>query len=343
LNPTIVSIVDKIYRAVRAYVLCLVRTLQYNIIRRKRKSNVSHRAETSIVPGTRDMWRGRDFACFVARAGSLTARQVPSRRVDVPGTSRNTWNAAWRSSPEFRVSGIRGNVHTFFPSGGRSLARDPGLTGTPPPPRGVRGFASPDTTSENAFERAEKAIITAYGPDRPGLVSSLAKSVLDAGGNVENTRVARLGDDCNVMMLVSFADSSPEKRRTFAQKAEEIPGLIVKVRPTTSGKSRGRDAGSDAFPDTSRWRRIFLHGTDFKGLLHAVTSYLGEERINIETLNTDTQRAPFGDDELFTMEAVIEIGPDVSLARFKKTMDRLKRRLGVDIVVSEHESHRDSE
>ena len=58
------------------------------------------------------------------------------------------------------------------------------------------------------------------------------------------------------------------------------------------------------------------------GSLHAVTSYLGAERINIETLNTDSQRAPFGDDDLFTMEAVIEIGPDVSLAKFKKTMDR---------------------
>ena len=170
-------------------------------------------------------------------------------------------------------------------------------------------------------------------------MSSLAKTVLDAGGNVENTRMARLGHDFNVMMLVSFADSSPEERKTFARVAEEIPGLTVKVRPTT--KRSRRDASDEVPQDTSRWRRVFLHGTDFKGSLHAVTSYLGEERINIETLNTDTQRAPFGEDDLFTMEAVIEIGPDVSLAKFKKTMDRLKRRLGVDIVISEHESHRE--
>jgi glycine cleavage system regulatory protein len=78
-----------------------------------------------------------------------------------------------------------------------------------------------------------------------------------------------------------------------------------------------------------------------KNSLHAVTSYLGEENINIETLNTDTTHAPFGEDHLFTMEAVIEIGPNVSLSKFKQTMDKLKRRLGVDIVISEHESHRD--
>jgi len=259
------------------------------------------------------MWHRRDLARFVARAGFLAVRRAASRGCLIPASSRH---AAWRSSPE----------------------RSPFRT-SPQETRGFRGFATQDA-QDDPFASAEKAIITAYGPDRPGLVSSLAKTVLDAGGNVENTRMARLGDDCNVMMLVSFADSSPVERRAFARVAEEIPGLTVKVRPTASGVKR--DArGEELMPDTSRWRRVFLHGTDFKGSLHAVTSYLGAERINIETLNTDSQRAPFGDDDLFTMEAVIEIGPDVSLAKFKKTMDRLKRKLGVDIVISEHESHRE--
>ena len=243
-------------------------------------------------------------------------RRAVSRGCETPASSRHARYAAWRSSPESSL--VRGNR---------------------PAARGFRGFATQDGGTDDPFASAEKAIITAYGPDRPGLVSSLAKTVLDAGGNVENTRMARLGDDCNVMMLVSFADSSPEERRAFARVAEEIPGLTVKVRPTASGVQR--NARDEVAPDTSRWRRVFLHGTDFKGSLHAVTSYLGAERINIETLNTDSQRAPFGDDDLFTMEAVIEIGPDVSLAKFKKTMDRLKRKLGVDIVISEHESHRE--
>ena len=264
------------------------------------------------------MWHRHDLARFVARAGSIAVRRAASRGCDPPAWSTRARHAAWSSRDAFSL--VRGIRPASF--------------------RGFRGFATQDGGTDDPFASAEKAIITAYGPDRPGLVSSLAKTVLDAGGNVENTRMARLGDDCNVMMLVSFADSSPVERRAFARVAEEIPGLTVKVRPTASGVKR--DArGEELMPDTSRWRRVFLHGTDFKGSLHAVTSYLGAERINIETLNTDSQRAPFGDDDLFTMEAVIEIGPDVSLAKFKKTMDRLKRKLGVDIVISEHESHRE--
>ena len=47
--------------------------------------------------------------------------------------------------------------------------------------------------------------------------------------------------------------------------------------------------------------------------------------------------APFGDEDLFTIDAVIEIGPDTSLVRFKKSIERLEKKLGVDIVVSDHE------
>lgn len=62
------------------------------------------------------------------------------------------------------------------------------------------------------------------------------------------------------------------------------------------------------------------------------------EGINIEMLNTDTQPAPFDqNDALFTIDAVIEIGPDTSLTKFKRSMDRLQQKLGVDIEISEHE------
>lgn len=58
-------------------------------------------------------------------------------------------------------------------------------------------------------------------------------------------------------------------------------------------------------------------------------------------LNTATQPAPFDtDEELFTIDAVIEIGPDTSLANFKRSMDKLQQKLGVDIQISDHEDVR---
>ena len=188
------------------------------------------------------MWLRNDLARFAARAGSLAVRNASVRCGEVPATRGVC--TAWRS---FEMQLIQSRFR-----GSPAVAIPPGLR---------RQFSTTDNNDIDHFASAEKAIITAYGPDRPGLVSSLAKSVLTCGGNVENTRMARLGDDCNVMMLVSFADSTPEERVKFARDAQEIPGLTVKVRPT---KSNGRGLSSGPI-DTSRWRRVFLHGTDFKG------------------------------------------------------------------------------
>ena len=177
-----------------------------------------------------------------------------------------------------------------------------------------------------------KYIVNAYGPDRPGLVSALAKALIDAKGNIETTRMARLGDECNITMLVSFTEQTKEEAEAFERAAGEIPGLRGTVRRT-----RTRHRRDEEEVDRSRWRRIFLQGPDFPGLVYQMTNYLASEGINVETLNTDTQPAPFGDEDLFTIDAVIEIGPDTSLVRFKKSIERLEKKLGVDIVVSDHE------
>ena len=229
-----------------------------------------------------------------------------------------------------RLAAASASASSTAPDASRAFPSSPSCSGLSHLP--VRRWHGKSDVGE------EKHIITAYGPDRPGLVSSLAKAVFDAKGNVENTRMARLGNDCNVMMLVSFANANAEDHRAFAQAADEIPGLTVKVRPTHHPPSpypapgRGHLAMAPRLPPRHRLP---------PGLAYQMTSFLASNGINIEMMNTDTQPSPFGDDELFTIDAVIEIQPDVSLREFKRSMDRLKKKLGVDIVISDHESHRD--
>ena len=123
-----------------------------------------------------------------------------------------------------RLAAASASASSTAPDASRAFPSSPSCSGLSHLP--VRRWHGKSDVGE------EKHIITAYGPDRPGLVSSLAKAVFDAKGNVENTRMARLGNDCNVMMLVSFANANAEDHRAFAQAADEIPGLTVKVRPT---------------------------------------------------------------------------------------------------------------
>ncbi len=47
-------------------------------------------------------------------------------------------------------------------------------------------------------------VVTASGPDGPGIVARLSKRVLDTGGNIELSRMARLAGEFTILMLVTF-------------------------------------------------------------------------------------------------------------------------------------------
>ena len=47
-------------------------------------------------------------------------------------------------------------------------------------------------------------MVTASGPYRPGIVARLSKRVVDCGGDVEVSRMARLASEFSNLMLVTF-------------------------------------------------------------------------------------------------------------------------------------------
>lgn len=63
---------------------------------------------------------------------------------------------------------------------------------------GAQGLSSFFPTSSSlgsslaSHPAVRQLVVTAVGPDRPGLVSNLTKRVLESGGNVEESRMARL-------------------------------------------------------------------------------------------------------------------------------------------------------
>ena len=65
-------------------------------------------------------------------------------------------------------------------------------------------------------------VLTAVGPDRPGLVNALASLIRDAGANIEDSRMAILGGEFAVILLIRLAgcrrarqgDRCPDGART---------------------------------------------------------------------------------------------------------------------------------
>ncbi len=167
-------------------------------------------------------------------------------------------------------------------------------------------------------------IVTITGPDRIGFVESITKLLLTHDANIEESRMARLGGEFAMLMLVSLEDDVfPAARDAMVRLESE--GYQVTTRETTA--EGVRYAGWLPY-------RIWVNGADHEGIIHHISGYLAEQGINIETLNTGTVHAPMSGTPLFTMEALVLVPPTRSLGALRGELERVGDSVNVDTEVT---------
>jgi glycine cleavage system transcriptional repressor len=168
-------------------------------------------------------------------------------------------------------------------------------------------------------------VFTLTGPDRIGIVESVSKMFLDHGGNVESSRMARLGGEFAMLMLVSL----PGERS--AGLDGDIDALVARGYKVTTSRTGQNDAGMH-----SGWLpfKIEVEGADHEGIIHEVAQYLSERGINIESAETGVGYAPVSATPLFTMSAIVAVPPDLAGQNWEAPLQAKGELLNVDIRVS---------
>ncbi len=165
------------------------------------------------------------------------------------------------------------------------------------------------------------AMLTAIGTDRVGIVDDLTASILEEQCNIEESRMAVLGGEFAVMLLLS---GSPEHIEALIEASERIAGeldLHIAMKPTVAPKAK----------PGMRPYTIESVSLDTPGIVHAVTALLRRHRINIENLETDTTAAPWTGAPMFVMRAGISIPAEVSLATLREEIETLETEQNLDI------------
>lgn len=165
-------------------------------------------------------------------------------------------------------------------------------------------------------------ILTLTGPDRIGIVDEVTGLLLDRGGNVETSRMARLGGEFAILMLVSI----PEAR--FDGLDEGLESLTARGYKVTT--TRAERTYADAPPG---WRpyRIQVHGADHEGIVHEVAHFLSRHGINIEAVDTETAPAPTSGVPLFSMTARIAVPPGLTGGAWEAGLEEIGSRMNVEI------------
>jgi len=70
-------------------------------------------------------------------------------------------------------------------------------------------------------------VLTAVGPDRPGLVNRISSLIHEASANLEDSRMAILGGEFALLVLVSGTDAAVARVEQEAVRLEPELGLKV--------------------------------------------------------------------------------------------------------------------
>lgn len=167
-------------------------------------------------------------------------------------------------------------------------------------------------------------VVTAVGQDRRGTVEMITDVVVNHSANIEESRMARLGGEFAVIMMLSLGDENLESLTRELNGLNE-KGLVVISRRTDLLR---RDKFQGFVP-----YEISVLGADHEGIVNSVARYLASEQINVEEMDTRVTNAPNTGTPLFSMTARVQAPPTLTLSDLRTKLADVGDELDVDIEV----------
>jgi len=140
-------------------------------------------------------------------------------------------------------------------------------------------------------------VISALGQDRSGLVSELSDIILNAGCNIEDSRMSILGGEFAIIMMVSGAWNNVAKLEDHLPAIQESLGLIV-----TSRRTEDRKLSQEEIP-----YNVEVVSLDHPGIVQKITGFFSQRQINIHDMYTTSHRAAHTGSPMFALSMTIEI------------------------------------
>jgi len=167
-------------------------------------------------------------------------------------------------------------------------------------------------------------VMTIIGPDRTGLVESVARVVAEHGGNWLESRMCRLGGEFAGILRIELPI---DKRQALIDALQTLQGrgLTVVVRPG--------DPSADSIP--GRLARLEIVGHDRPGIVQQITRALADAGVNVEEFSSECVSAPMSGETLFKAIARLQLPAGGNDAALKARLEEIADDLLVDVSFAE--------
>jgi len=167
-------------------------------------------------------------------------------------------------------------------------------------------------------------VMTVIGPDRTGLVESIARVVADHGGNWLDSRMCRLGGEFAGLLRIEIP---AEKKSPLFAALEDLQesGLQIIVRADRPVAA--------AVP--GKQTKLEIVGSDRPGIVRDITSALARANVNVEEFSSELVSAPMSGETLFKASARLQLPAGCDIAVLKKDLEKIAADLLVDVSFAE--------
>jgi glycine cleavage system transcriptional repressor len=177
----------------------------------------------------------------------------------------------------------------------------------------------------------KELVITAVGPDRPGLIGKLTAPLYEAGANVADSRMVNLRGQFALILLAELPVAAGEGLRHKLASIAESLGLTLSFRG-------GSEEPAHAPTTVGLPYRLHLYALDQPGLVHRITDLLHRHGVNVEELVSRSQPRPETGAPLFSMELVVTVPASTAIRTLRGELERLCDELNCDLELTEKKS-----
>ena len=160
-------------------------------------------------------------------------------------------------------------------------------------------------------------VMTIIGPDRTGLVESVAKIVAEHGGNWLESRMSHLGGQFAGILRIHLP---AENQSALVAALQKLSGLTVVVQ-------QGQKEVVQPSPSVS----LEIVGHDRPGIVRQISSTLVRHGVNVEELDTECVSAPMSGETLFKAHAQVHVPASCDVSALRKDLEQIAHELMADL------------
>ena len=164
-------------------------------------------------------------------------------------------------------------------------------------------------------------IITAVGPDRPGIVGELTGHLHSAGGNILDSRMVNLRGQFAIVLLIDLPESAAANAQRDLPAFGKSIGLNLSISGQTTAPMR---VDGLAY-------RLKTYSSDQPGIVARLTNLLRTHTVNIEELSAWQESAAFAGTPIFITEMRLTVPPTVPLRKLRADLETLCNELNCDV------------